>query len=111
MAEYGEGGGRPNPAPGDAVPGAGTKKEIAGTVAALRLDAVMALGFNLSRSRAVLLIKGGLAEVNGHRVETPGYRLKQGDLVSLQRRGSLELAALEGKSRKGRCRVKLYKFT
>ena len=38
-------------------------KEITGTVAALRLDAVLALGFNLSRSRAVLLVKGSV-EVN-----------------------------------------------
>lgn len=86
-------------------------KEITGTVAALRLDAVLALGFNLSRSRAVLLVKGGLVEVNQRPVENPAYRLDQGDLVSVQGRGRLELAALTGESRKGRQRVKLYKFT
>lgn len=90
--------------------GEGAGKEIAGTVATLRLDAVMALGFSLSRSRAVLLIKGGLVGVNGSSVETPAHRLKEGDLISVEKRGRLELAALEGESRKGRCRVKLYKF-
>lgn len=85
-------------------------KEITGTVAALRLDAVVALGFSLSRSRAVLLIKGGLVEVNGRPVETPAQRLKPGDLISVRGRGRLELAALEGESRKGRSRVKLNKF-
>lgn len=34
--------------------------KISGTVAALRLDAVLALGFGISRARAVILIKGGL---------------------------------------------------
>lgn len=86
-------------------------REISGTVAALRLDAVMALGFNLSRSRAVLLIKGGLVEVNGRSVDAPACRLKQGDRISVQKRGRLELAALAGESRKGRQRIKLYKFT
>lgn len=85
-------------------------KEIAGTVAALRLDAVLALGFGLSRSRAVLLIKGGLVGVNGRPVEAPSRKLKEGDRLSVEGRGSLEIAALTGESRKGRQRIKLYKF-
>ncbi len=85
-------------------------REIAGTVAALRLDAVLALGFGLSRSRAVLLVKGGLVAVNGSPVETPSRRLKEGDRLSVEGRGSLEIAALTGESRKGRQRIKLYKF-
>lgn len=104
--------GRFNPAvSGDAAASGQRAKEVTGTVAALRLDAVLALGFNLSRSRAVLLVKGGLVEVNGRQVETPACRLKQGDLVSVQGRGRLEIAALAGESRKGRQRIKLYKFT
>lgn len=85
-------------------------KEISGTVAALRLDAVMALGFGLSRARAVLLVKGGLVQVNRRPVETPSYRLNQGDLISVRGRGSLELTALTGESRKGRQGLKLKKF-
>lgn len=88
-----------------------SRKEVTGTVAALRLDAVLALGFSLSRSRAVLLVKGGLVEVNRRPVETPACRLGQGDLVSVRGRGRLEIAALAGESRKGRQRIKLYKFT
>lgn len=96
---------------GKQAPGSSSAKEIRGTVAALRLDAVLALGLNLSRSRAVLLVKGGLVEVNGRLVETPARKLKLGDLVTVERRGRLEIAALEGESRKGRSRVKLNKLT
>ncbi len=85
-------------------------KEISGTVATLRLDAVMALGFGLSRARAVALIKGGLIQVNGRPVDTPSCRLNQGDLISFSGRGDLEISALTGESRKGRQCLKLKKF-
>lgn len=85
-------------------------KEISGTVATLRLDAVLALGFGLSRARAVALIKGGLIRVNGRPVDTPSCRVNQGDLISFSGRGDLELSALTGESRKGRQCLKLKKF-
>jgi len=86
-------------------------REISGTVASTRLDAVLALGFGLSRSRAALLIKGGLAKVNWRPVDSPAYQLHTGDIISLQSRGRLELLALEGETRKGRIRLKLKKMS
>ncbi|MBS3942776.1 MAG: photosystem II S4 domain protein [Dethiobacter sp.] len=86
-------------------------REISGTVASTRLDAVLALGFGLSRSRAVLLIKGGLAKVNWRPVDSPAFQLHAGDLISLQSRGRVELLALEGETRKGRIRLKLKKMS
>lgn len=91
-------------------PAATAFKVLSGTVAALRLDAVLALGFGLSRSRAVTLVKGGLVEVNGHTVESPSRRLEPGDLIALQERGCVEITALTGQSRKGRQGLKLKKF-
>ena len=85
-------------------------KEISGTVATLRLDAVLALGYGLSRSRAVLLVKGGLVQLNGRSVESPSCKVNEGDLIALQGRGSLEIAGLTGKSRKGRTGLNLKKF-
>lgn len=90
---------------------AGEGKEIRGTVAALRLDSVLALGFGLSRSRAVLLVKGGLAAINWRPEESPSRQLREGDLVSLRNRGRLRVAAVEGETRKGRIRLKLIKFS
>ncbi|HOJ84597.1 MAG TPA: S4 domain-containing protein [Bacillota bacterium] len=94
---------------GAAAP-AGGGKEISGTVAALRLDAVLALGFGISRARAVILIKGGLVQVNGRLVETPSCRLNRGDRITVRGRGSVEIAELTGKSRKGRLGLRLNKL-
>lgn len=84
-------------------------KEVAGTVASLRLDSVLSLGFGLSRSRVVLLIKGGLVKVNWRPVESPSRRLDEGDLISLQGRGRLRIVSLQGETRKGRTRLVLKK--
>ncbi len=86
-------------------------KEISGTVASLRLDSVISIGFGFSRSRAALLVKGGLAKVNWRSVDSPSYQIKEGDLLSLQGRGRLELLSVEGETRKGRIRLRLKKFS
>jgi RNA-binding protein YlmH len=86
-------------------------KEIGGTVASLRLDAVLSLGFGLSRSRVVLLIKAGLARVNWRPVDSPSFSLREGDLVSLQGKGRLQLLAVQGETRKGRIRLNMKKFS
>ncbi|MEW5785899.1 MAG: YlmH/Sll1252 family protein [Bacillota bacterium] len=86
-------------------------KAISGTVASMRLDAVLAIGFGLSRSRVVLLIKGGLVKVNWRFVDSPAFHLQEGDLVSLQGRGRLEIEAVTGETRKGRMRLALKKYS
>ncbi len=86
-------------------------KEIKGTVASLRLDAVLSLGFGVSRSRVVLLIKGGVVSVNWKPISSPSIQLNEGDQVSLKGRGRLLVEAVEGETRKGRIRLKLKKYS
>ncbi len=85
-------------------------KEIKGTVASLRLDAVLSLGFGISRSRVVRLIKGGLVRVNWRPVDSPSYQNSKGDQISLKGRGRLVVEAVEGETRKGRIRLILKKY-
>jgi RNA-binding protein YlmH len=85
-------------------------REIRGTVASLRLDAVVSIGFKLPRSRVVLLIKAGLARVNWRPVNSPSLQLKEGDQVSLRGRGRLVVDIVEGETRKGRIHLKLKKY-
>ena len=66
-------------------------KEIKGTVASLRTDSIISLGFGISRSRVVLLIKGGLVRVNWRAVDSPSLQLNEGDQVSLKGRGRLQI--------------------
>lgn len=94
-------------APDDLQLPAGEGREIKGTVASMRLDAIVALGFGISRSRVVLLVKSGLARVNWRPVDSPAFQLAEGDTISLRGRGRLVVSATEGKTRKGRFRVSL----
>jgi RNA-binding protein YlmH len=86
-------------------------REIKGTVASLRLDAILSLGFGISRSRVVLLVKGGLVRVNWRPVNSPSVMLKESDQVSLKGRGRLLIDRVEGETRKGRIRLKLKKYS
>ncbi len=59
-------------------------KEVGGTVASVRLDKLLALAFNASRSSLTGLIEGGKVFVNGKLVTSNGYEPKEGDLVSVR---------------------------
>lgn len=96
--------------PGQEILPAKEGKEIKGTVASLRVDAVLSLGFGISRSRVVLLVKGGLVRVNWRPVDSPSLQLKEEDQISLKGRGRLLIEAVEGETRKGRIRVRLKKY-
>jgi RNA-binding protein YlmH len=86
-------------------------REIKGTVASLRVDAVLSLGFGISRSRVVLLVKGGVVKVNWRPINSPSMLLKEGDQLSLKGKGRLLISEVEGETRKGRIRLKLKKYS
>ncbi len=85
-------------------------REIKGTVASLRLDSVVGLGYGLSRSKAAESVKAGLVQVNEVTVFDPAARIKEEDIINFSRRGSLELENVMGKSRKGRQNIILKKY-
>lgn len=82
-------------------------KEIRGTVASMRVDAVAGLGFGLSRSRIAPLIKGEQVKVNYQVINQPSKNVKAGDLISLAGKGRVEVVEVMGESRKGRIRLLL----
>lgn len=86
-------------------------KEIKGTVASLRLDSILSLGFGASRSKVVRLIKGGLVMVNWRPVDSPSLQLNEGDQLSLRGRGKIYISSVEGRTRKGRIHLKLKKYS
>jgi len=86
-------------------------REIKGTVPSLRVDAVLSLGFGISRSRVVLLIKGGAVQVNWRPISSPSMQLKEGDQISMKGKGRLLINAVEGETRKGRLHLKLKKYS
>lgn len=84
--------------------------EISGTVASMRLDAVVSLALNLSREKVSLLIKNNGADVNYEKVYSVIYSLKEGDVFSLRGYGKFVLYSIGGKTRKDRIHITIKKY-
>ncbi|MEG1918335.1 MAG: YlmH/Sll1252 family protein, partial [Oscillospiraceae bacterium] len=80
------------------------------TVMSLRLDAVVAAGFHLARSRAATLIAGGRVQVNGRDCDKTDKLVAQGDTLSARGLGKCELVEVGGLSRKGRTGIVLKRY-
>ncbi|MGE5582561.1 MAG: RNA-binding protein [Bacillota bacterium] len=86
------------------------EKQIRGTVASLRLDAVAALGFGESRSRMAKEIKAEKVKVNWKTLADPDYQVNRGDVISFRGRGRVVFQELTGHSKKGRLGVLLARY-
>ena len=85
-------------------------KEVSGTVASVRLDKLLALAFNASRSSLTGLIEGGKVFVNGKLVTSNDYEPKEGDLISVRGMGRFRFRETGGQSKKGREYVILWRY-
>ncbi len=85
-------------------------KELIGSVASVRLDSVMAVAFQSSRSSLLSLIEDGKVFVNGKLITTNAYSLKDGDLVSARGEGKFRFDGTVGQTKKGRCMVRLQRY-
>ena len=86
-------------------------EEITGSVAAPRLDSVIALAFHGSRSSLSGLIEGGKVFVNSRLVESNSYQLKDGDIVSVRGCGKFIFKETMRTTKKGRVYISLNKYT
>ncbi|MGB9839772.1 RNA-binding protein [Thermovenabulum sp.] len=86
-------------------------KEVKGTVASLRLDAVASLAFGVSRSKMAPYIKGENVRVNFKIVSDPSHEVKEGDIISATRMGRAKVEKIGGESKKGRIYVTIHRFT
>ena len=77
-------------------------KVVRATVASLRLDAVGAAGFGISRSKMTAAIDGQKVQVNWQTAKGSSQTVKPGDVISYRGRGRIEIKELTGQSRKGR---------
>ena len=75
---------------------------VKGTVASVRLDTVLSVAFPLSRSRMTGLVEGGKVFVNGKLITSNGYRLKEGDIISVRGMGKLVYQGVLSETKKGR---------
>ncbi len=84
------------------VPPKKTAKEVRATVASLRLDAVGAAGFGISRSKMVQCVDDERTEINWQPAKSSSQTVKVGDIISIRGRGRIEIREMTGMSRKGR---------
>ncbi len=85
-------------------------REIRDTVSTLRLDAVAASGFSMSRGRAQELISSGRVQLNHRETLKSDAPVAQGDVISARGLGKFEVAEVGGLSRKGRTALTLRRY-
>ena len=83
---------------------------ISGTCASVRLDALIGLAFQTSRSSMVSFIESGLVFVNGKLVTSNGYEPKEGDIISVRGKGRFIYDGISRQTKKGRLGVSLRKY-
>tara|TARA_Y100001968_G_scaffold147196_1_gene134667 strand:+ start:263 stop:1051 length:789 start_codon:yes stop_codon:yes gene_type:complete len=82
------------------------EKVINTVEASTRIDAIASAGFGLSRSKITTQIKKGFLRLNWALTEQPSKSLKIGDLIHLEKKGSLKILNID-KTKKERWRIKL----
>ena len=85
-------------------------REIRDTVASLRLDSVIASGFHIGRSLAAQYIQAGKAAVDGLPCEKPDKSVAEGMKISVRGLGKIKLAAVNGRTKKNRISITIFRY-
>ena len=80
------------------------------TVMSLRLDAVTATGFGMSRGKAAELIHAGRVQLNHTDCCKPDRPVTQGDVITARGFGKCLLAEVGGLSKKGRVAITVHRY-
>jgi len=79
-------------------------------VSSLRLDAVLAAAYRLSRSEASELIRSGLVKVNHLPEERTDFLLKEDTLLSVRGKGRVRFVGVNGTTRKQRIGITFFRY-
>tara|TARA_Y100001968_G_scaffold15239_1_gene12297 strand:- start:427 stop:1215 length:789 start_codon:yes stop_codon:yes gene_type:complete len=88
------------------IPFSRPEKVINTVEASTRIDAIASAGFSLSRSKITEQIKQGCLRLNWELNNQPSKSVNIGDLIHLERKGSLKILNID-KTKKERWRIKL----
>ncbi|MBR3300839.1 MAG: RNA-binding protein [Clostridia bacterium] len=84
------------------LPEVSDKKEFSDTVASTRLDCVIASLCGFSRKQAAEYIEKDLVSVNSFICDKPTGKVRNGDIISVRRKGRFYIKSVDGVSKKGR---------
>ena len=85
-------------------------KVVRDTVATPRLDAALAAGFSLSRSKAAALIASGKAAVNHRECLKADRQVAEGDVLTCRGLGKCVVREMPGRSKKGRTMLVIERY-
>jgi RNA-binding protein YlmH len=85
-------------------------KTLRDTVASLRLDAVVAAGFSLSRAKAAELIAAGRVKLRHLPTLRTDAQVEQGDAISAQGLGRIRLETVGSPTKKGRIPLTILRY-
>lgn len=77
------------------------------TVSSLRLDAVIAAIYNISRQKTQTYIKSNLVKLNWKTTENPSIEVETGDVISVRGYGRSKLISIEGRTKREKWRISL----
>ncbi|GIM47469.1 putative RNA-binding protein YlmH [Collibacillus ludicampi] len=80
------------------------------TVMSLRLDAVAAEGFGLSRSKIIEPVRSGKVQLNWQVADDPSTPVEEGDVISVRGKGRLRILEIGKTTKKGRTVVRVGKY-
>ena len=80
------------------------------TLSSMRLDAVLAGAYRLSRTESSALIRGGLVKLNHIPCERADVAVEEGALLSVRGKGRVRLQSIEGLKRKQRIGVTFFRY-
>ncbi len=83
---------------------------IRGTVSGLRLDAVVAEAYNMSRSKAAELIRAEKVNLNFSPAKSVSESVNEGDIISVRSLGRFKLTEICGITAKGRHSIIIEKY-
>lgn len=95
---------------GELRPAQAAVKTIRDTVATPRLDAVLAAGFSLSRSKAAGYVSAGKVAVNHRECLKGDHQVEEGDVLTCRGLGKCVVKEVPGQSRKGRTMLVLERY-
>ena len=85
-------------------------QEIRDTMASIRLDSVIASGFRIGRSLAADYVNAGKVSIDGLPCEKPDKTVSEGAKISVRGLGKIKLAAINGRTKKDRISVVIYRY-
>lgn len=86
-------------------------KELVESIASLRLDVVTAALGNFSRNSAIEALESGDVALNYNVDKDKSKLVKEGDILSIRRKGKFLIDSVIGESKKGKIRILIKKFS